>query len=459
MRSLHKLAAVLALLACACDLRAQEVGQYPLANSPLLGNERLLADQGGNTVNITPAQLAAYSIGGGGILGVPFGGTGIGSLTGLITGNGTAPFSAASAANVYSLFGCSGANTYLNGAGGCTTPSGAGTVTTTGLPAAGNIAAFSGTTSITAATAPQVVNLFSGCSDSASQYLASNGTCQTASGSGTVTSVGLTAPGIFTVSGSPVTGSGTIALLATGTSGGIPYFSSSSALSSSAALIANELLLGGGAGNPPTPLGSLGTTTTVYHGNASGAGSFGSVVLTTDVSSVLPAINGGTGIANSNTITLGSNFTTSGTGPLTVTTSGATSVTLPVGTYSAGFLGLPPCTAASNAAAQACPLTAGTTILGTANSQWIIVNCGSACTQTIPLVVNSSSPAFVVGTCLVFQNVPGAAVVTVAPASGVTLTEQGTGSTGNRTLTAPAGMSACMYATNSWIAIPGGGVS
>ncbi len=35
----------------------------------------------------------------------------------------------------------------------------------------------------------------------------------------------------------------------------------------------------------------LGTVTTVYHGNASGVGSFGAVVLTTDVSGVLPAAN------------------------------------------------------------------------------------------------------------------------------------------------------------------------
>lgn len=62
-----------------------------------------------------------------------------------------------------------------------------------------------------------------------------------------------------------------------GTSGGVPYFSSTSALASSAALTASQLVLGGGAGAAPASLGSLGTTTTLYHGNASGAGSFASV--------------------------------------------------------------------------------------------------------------------------------------------------------------------------------------
>lgn len=116
---------------------------------------------------------------------------------------------------------------------------------------------------------------------------------------GTVTSVGLSVPAasIFGVTGSPVTTSGTLGLTTTGTSGGIPYFSSTTALSSSALLTANALVLGGGAGAAPTPLGSLGTTTTVLHGNASGAPSYSAVSLTTDVSGVLPVANGGSGTA------------------------------------------------------------------------------------------------------------------------------------------------------------------
>lgn len=66
--------------------------------------------------------------------------------------------------------------------------------------------------------------------------------------------------------------------LAAGTSGGIPYFDSTSSMQSSGALLANRIVLGGGAGLAPTTLGSLGTTTTVLHGNAAGAPSFGAVV-------------------------------------------------------------------------------------------------------------------------------------------------------------------------------------
>lgn len=78
------------------------------------------------------------------------------------------------------------------------------------------------------------------------------------------------------------------------TSGGVPYFSSTSAMASSALLAQNQLVLGGGAGAAPATLGSLGTTTTVLHGNAAGAPTFGAVSLTADVSGALPVANGGT---------------------------------------------------------------------------------------------------------------------------------------------------------------------
>lgn len=71
---------------------------------------------------------------------------------------------------------------------------------------------------------------------------------------------------------------GPYTLPASGTSGGIPYFSSTSTMASSAALGANQIVFGGGAGaTPATGLG-LGTTTTVLHGNAAGLPSWTSVV-------------------------------------------------------------------------------------------------------------------------------------------------------------------------------------
>lgn len=58
--------------------------------------------------------------------------------------------------STFSMSGC-GASQYVKGDGtGCGTPSGAGTVITSGSPASGNIAVFSSSTAITAATAAQV---------------------------------------------------------------------------------------------------------------------------------------------------------------------------------------------------------------------------------------------------------------------------------------------------------------
>lgn len=61
-------------------------------------------------------------------------------------------------------------------------------------------------------------------------------------------------------------------------------------------LLAGQLMVGNG-GVDSAVVGSLGTATTVYHGNAGGTGSFGAVSLTTDVSGILPSANGGTGNA------------------------------------------------------------------------------------------------------------------------------------------------------------------
>jgi hypothetical protein len=68
-------------------------------------------------------------------------------------------------------------------------------------------------------------------------------------------------------------------------------YTASGTLASSSALTANALVLGGGAGATPMPMGSLGTTTTVLHGNAAGPPTFGAVSLATDVSGNLPVTN------------------------------------------------------------------------------------------------------------------------------------------------------------------------
>lgn len=66
--------------------------------------------------------------------------------------------------------------------------------------------------------------------------------------------------------------------IGSGTSGGILGFTATGTLASSGLLTANAIMLGGGAGATPTVLGSLGTTTTLLHGNAAGAPTYGQVV-------------------------------------------------------------------------------------------------------------------------------------------------------------------------------------
>ena len=95
------------------------------------------------------------------------------------------------------------------------------------------------------------------------------------------------------VSGTLQVANGGLGLTA-GTSGGILGFTASGTIASSAALAVNQLVIGGGGGATPTTLGSLGTSSTVLHGNAAGAPSFAAVNLTTTVTGILPGANGGT---------------------------------------------------------------------------------------------------------------------------------------------------------------------
>lgn len=162
----------------------------------------------------------------------------------------------------------------------------------------GGVPAYTASGTITSSAAlTQYALVIGGGAGAVPSVVASTGTATTvlhgnASAAPTWGAVSLTAD----VSGTlPVTSGGLG--IATGTSGGVPYFSAATTIASSAALTQNRIVLGGGAGAAPTVAGSLGTTTTVLHGNASGAPTFGAVVLTTDVSGTLPVTSGGTGLA------------------------------------------------------------------------------------------------------------------------------------------------------------------
>jgi len=165
-------------------------------------------------------------------------------------------------------------------------------------PATGVLKGNASTYVTTAANSADIRGLWTGSCD-ITKFLRGDGACAQVSLTTNVTGI-LPVPnggtGAATLTGlmqgngaSPITSVAQV-------SGGIPYFNTVSTMASSAALTANALMLGGGVGSSPTTLGSLGTTTTVLHGNAAGAPTFGAVALTTDVSGVLPVANGGTNL-------------------------------------------------------------------------------------------------------------------------------------------------------------------
>lgn len=192
-----------------------------------------------NDTNVT-GSISSYvlSLGWSGLLGVIRGGTGAATLSGLLKGNGTSPIGSAAFGDVTTLWsGCSGGTgQYLSAAGSCQTAGGAtsvindtnvtgsitGAVLTLGWQnvlavsrggiGAGTlsgIAKGNGTSAFTPAVAGDVIGLFSGCSGIL--YLGADGACHSPAGAGTVTSVGLTLPSFITVTGSPITTSGTFA--------------------------------------------------------------------------------------------------------------------------------------------------------------------------------------------------------------------------------------------------------
>ena len=106
----------------------------------------------------------------------------------------------------------------------------------------------------------------------------------TGPGSGSVTSVAATVPSIFSIAGSPITSSGTLAMtysgtalpvlnggtgLTAGTSGGVLAYTASGTLASSGVLAQFGVVIGGGAGAVPTST-AVGTATHVLTSNGSG---------------------------------------------------------------------------------------------------------------------------------------------------------------------------------------------
>jgi len=328
-------------------------------------------------------------------------------------------------------------------------------------------------------------------------------------GAGTVTSVAQSfTGGLISVSGSPVTSSGTLALSVAGTSGGIPYFSSASTWATSAALTQYGIVYGGGAGAAPVAT-AAGTTGQVLTATTSGAPTWatpaaggtvtsvavsgGTTGLTTSggpittsgtitLAGTLAPANGGTGVANNAASTL----TISGAYATTLTVSGATGVTLPTTgtlatlagtetltnktltspTMTAPVLGTPASGNLSSCTAD------GTDQVGfkniPQNSQsaaytLVLADAGkhifhpstdaNARTYTIPA---NSSVAYPIGTALTFINMTSQ-VVTIAITTD-TMYLSSAGTTGSRSLAQYGSATAIKMTSTTWL-ISGSGLT
>jgi hypothetical protein len=205
-----------------------------------------------------------------GVLGVPNGGSGAITLTGYVKGNGISAFTAATTIPTTDLSGtitnAQLANSAITINGTSTSLGGSISVgTVTSVTATAPVASTGGTTPII--SMPVATTSVSG-------YLSSTDwTTFNNKGSGSVTSVGLSAPALFTVTGSPVTGSGTLALSYSGTalpaanggtgltsltSGYIPYGNGTGAFNSSSNLYFDGTKLGIGTSSPTAQLTTTG---------------------------------------------------------------------------------------------------------------------------------------------------------------------------------------------------------
>lgn len=245
--------------------------------------------------------------------------------------------------------------------------------------------------------------------------------------------------------------------LSSGTSGGIPYFSSTTTIASSSALTQYGIVYGGGAGATPVAT-AAGTTGQVLTATTGAAPTWASPAYTGTVTSVsVVSANGFAGtVANAST-TPAITLTTSITGLLygNGTALAATTVSAPL-SYSAGTLSIPVATSSANGylsstdwstfnnkQSVSAPVTKTADFTVAATDLWLINNkSGSTCTTTLPTASSYS------GRVLHFQNYQAQALVSassnVVPLAG--------GAAGTSILLASSGDSATLVSDGTnWL--------
>ncbi len=270
-------------------------------------------------------------------------------------------------------------------------------------------------------------------------------------GAGSVTSVALSAPAEFSVSGSPVTASGTLTFskasqtanyfwAAPDGAGGAPTFR---AIVAADIPTLNQNTTGTAAGLSATlAVGSGGTGATTLTGlvKGNGTGAFTAAVAGTDY------------VAPSDTFYIGTTQVAHNRASAALTLAGITLTTPDIGTPSAGAL--TNCTAdGTNAVGfktipQNSQSTDYTLVLADSGKHILHPSADTtARTMTIPA---NSSVAYPIGTALTFVNQNAAGVMTIAITTD-TMRLAGAGTTGSRTLAANGIATALKLTSTEWI--------